>query len=501
MGASPLIKKLMRIHGNFVGSNWSAGKRQPSVPYGRVRAVDEFDLSAKFHDHAYATGMDRKKADYLFYKWNVGKGFKRTAAALAVGIQGSLRSKKNNMYLPSPMRTPKKRILGRKGRPLAVPVKKNTGFYKQGIKAAIKKRATAKKKTVQLRGYVGRKVSRTMKRVRKLTPMQKLGTTAVSEFRSSINSTTTVYFGHCSVARSQAFWTIARAIVKLLALRTGISVENFDAIIPGSGTPGDDWALAYKNGLDPNDSTFVYQYLTPGVYTLENVAIKFKEFMETQASKPNIVYEAASYIPVLGSWSRAQISLLDANIHIDMRSHLKFQNRTVSSSGSKSTDIIDTNPLYGRQYGGYGNGTMINVGNGPTWSGLLGSSNEGLIAADGTAVNTMKEPPPAKQLPQVRTSGSVSVAPGEIRKSSLYCKKSFKVNKLVQALGTQSNVNPSGDAYFFHNLGTFRIFALEKVMYDVGEASIDVSFEIQTTSSAYISNVDRPLTAQIVQNI
>jgi len=494
----------MRIHGKFVGPNWSAGKKQSSVPYGRVRAVDEFDLSAKFHDHAYATGMDRKKADYLFYKWNVGKGFKRTAAALAVGFQGAFRSKKNNMYLPSPMRTPRKKAkltLGR-GRSVPLRVVKTGGLYR-ALNKSFKKKPVSKKKnkTVQLKGYSGRKVSRTSRKVRKLTPMQKLGTTAVSEFRSSINSSTTVYFGHCSVARSQAFWTIARSIVKLLALRTGISVEDFDAIIPGSGTPGDDWALAYRNGQDPSDSTFVYNFVTLGVYSLELVAIRFKEFMETQASKPNILYIAASYIPVLGSWSRAQISLLDANIHVDMRSHLKFQNRTVSSSGSKSTDIIDTNPLYGKQYGGYGNGTMINVGQGPTFAGLLGSSNEGLIAADGTAVNTMKEPPPPKQLPQVRHSGSISIEPGEIRKSSLYCKKSFKVNKLIQQLGTQSNVNPSGDSFFFHNLGSFRIFALEKVMYDIGEASIDVSFEIQTTTSSYISNVDRPLTAQIVQNI
>lgn len=79
-----------RIYGNYVGPGWSAGKYQKSVK-SDVPPVDEFDATAKEHDESYALGKNLKEADYKFYKKNIGKGFVRSAAALAVGAQGWLR--------------------------------------------------------------------------------------------------------------------------------------------------------------------------------------------------------------------------------------------------------------------------------------------------------------------------------------------------------------------------------------------------------------------------
>lgn len=80
-----------RYHGKYCGPGWSAGKYQPSVSGSRVKPVDEFDASCKKHDAEYARHGNLKRADYEFYRSNYGKGFKRTTAALAVGIQGYLR--------------------------------------------------------------------------------------------------------------------------------------------------------------------------------------------------------------------------------------------------------------------------------------------------------------------------------------------------------------------------------------------------------------------------
>jgi hypothetical protein len=77
-------------HGNYVGPGWSAGKYQNSV-VSDVPPIDEFDATAKRHDEAYAKGEDLVKADAEFAKVNIGKGFKRTAAGLAVGAQGKIR--------------------------------------------------------------------------------------------------------------------------------------------------------------------------------------------------------------------------------------------------------------------------------------------------------------------------------------------------------------------------------------------------------------------------
>lgn len=78
----------MRIHGNYCGPNWSAGKHQPSVVDRSVPAIDEFDHTCLLHDAEYATGGDLAAADFRFAGDNIGRGIVRSAAAIAVGIQG-----------------------------------------------------------------------------------------------------------------------------------------------------------------------------------------------------------------------------------------------------------------------------------------------------------------------------------------------------------------------------------------------------------------------------
>lgn len=88
----------MRYHGKYCGPGWSEGKHQPSV-VGQVVGDDDFDESCRKHDANYAINADLASADYDFYSENVGRGAKRTAAALAVGLQGFLRAP--DKYLPT----------------------------------------------------------------------------------------------------------------------------------------------------------------------------------------------------------------------------------------------------------------------------------------------------------------------------------------------------------------------------------------------------------------
>lgn len=81
----------MNYHGNYCGPGWSAGAYQTSVCDADVPPVDSFDGTCREHDCRYALGMDRKKADLEFYERNIGRGAKRSIAAIAVGAQGALR--------------------------------------------------------------------------------------------------------------------------------------------------------------------------------------------------------------------------------------------------------------------------------------------------------------------------------------------------------------------------------------------------------------------------
>lgn len=81
----------MRYHGNYCGPNWSNGKIQPSV-VGDLPPIDEFDDTCRTHDAAYANNSDLANADLDFFYANIGKGVKRSAAAVAVGFQGGIRA-------------------------------------------------------------------------------------------------------------------------------------------------------------------------------------------------------------------------------------------------------------------------------------------------------------------------------------------------------------------------------------------------------------------------
>lgn len=81
-----------------MGPNWNAGKNQPSTTEIGVPPVDYGDLISLYHDYAYATDQDRKKADIQYAKDIIGngEGFKEvvrnSVAGILVGVQGVARA-------------------------------------------------------------------------------------------------------------------------------------------------------------------------------------------------------------------------------------------------------------------------------------------------------------------------------------------------------------------------------------------------------------------------
>lgn len=146
----------IRYHGNYVGPGWSAGKFQDSVAHSAVQPIDDFDATAMEHDRAYALGHNLKDADYKFYKANFGKGPKRTAAAIAVGVQGYFRPDKNIEMtgvsdLPSPKSEPRD-VIEKRARSVSLGKKK------------MKVAKRSKKGSVRRSGRTGRKLLRIKKR-------------------------------------------------------------------------------------------------------------------------------------------------------------------------------------------------------------------------------------------------------------------------------------------------------------------------------------------------
>lgn len=77
-----------RLHGNYCGPGWSAGKWQTSV-VSDVKPTDAFDATCKEHDAAYATGEDLRSADLRFARQNIlSLNPLQVFAGVGVGLQG-----------------------------------------------------------------------------------------------------------------------------------------------------------------------------------------------------------------------------------------------------------------------------------------------------------------------------------------------------------------------------------------------------------------------------
>lgn len=84
----------LRVHGNWVGPGWSAGKRQGSTLDYSVPYIDDFDRTGREHDFDYDIGNNLETADYNFFKDNFLKGnpftwtgLKRWGSTAVIGAQ------------------------------------------------------------------------------------------------------------------------------------------------------------------------------------------------------------------------------------------------------------------------------------------------------------------------------------------------------------------------------------------------------------------------------
>lgn len=81
-----------KLHGNYCGPGWSAGKWQQSVDKGPP-PVDAVDWACARHDAAYARGEDLATADFRFARDTFATGTPLgIASGLGVGAQGVLRA-------------------------------------------------------------------------------------------------------------------------------------------------------------------------------------------------------------------------------------------------------------------------------------------------------------------------------------------------------------------------------------------------------------------------
>ena len=480
---------MVYIHGNYVGPNWSGGKKQGSIPYGRIKATDDFDLSAKFHDDAYATWPHNKlsKADHIFYKHNIGKGAVRTAAALAVKAQGLLRGKQAPDTPKSLMKRPREEADEE-----TTPVKKKTKKEinskkspnneenmpkKNGRKRMSKRSSTVRKRRAN-KSKSRRKNSLSFKRT-KSNPLVKInglsGSSTMTEYgRTSETTNASIHIGHHDAPVRQIEYVFIQSLLKVLLNKANIYFGSFadatDSQLAGSRfrltvkkTYGQTAPTDYADIDFPLVPTFpaTYHDLAFEWYTVYNAAILADTHPNTWQ-----VWEASFYPGTDFAFSKVVMNMRGARMQLYSDSILRIQNQTLSGTNvalgeRENIDRVDINPLVGKGYGGKGNGTLFHaklsertVAAGPIE--IIATDDFGIIDQFQTN-NGLEDPLPAYFYPQCKSEKKhVKIMPGQTIKSYLKGNYSMLVDEMFQKL------YPHQDTIQMSKIGKFKFYHLER---------------------------------------
>lgn len=346
------------------------------------------------------------------------------------------------------------------GKPKGAPYSKSSGKLKKGSKVRkYKKKAVMKYATV--------------------------GTNKTIESSKVQEGTNTVWVGHATFARDNI---MRQAVVSILykffvdqqLIRDATFVNDAIASIPATSTltvwyrtstSASSASEVFTAGASTSLSTIADWWMNPGRAWATSIGGAAKEIYDIEFLE--IVFSIGTIVKTM--------LLTDTKIHVYVKSALKMQNRTkAAATGDTADDAdqIDNVPLYGKSYSGRGTGLLTKL---PYYGELFCDRQFGTIVGSETV---RSEPPQPRDFVNVKNCGKAHLDPGDIKTSVITSKFNMFFNTLVRhcAPGVAPSVPAPATTYLLQNfrrrdLGTYRVFCLEK-MIDVGAGdNIRVAFE------------------------
>jgi len=502
-----------RYHGNYAGPGWSAGRYQRSVARSKVKPIDEFDRTAQQHDRAYALNKNLKEADYKFYKQNVGKGVKRTLAALAVGTQGFLRtvpssSQKEKKMSPTPRRgrsmsistsrsrsrgfTPARKVLRFGMSPRASP-----GFM-------IRRGGVYKKKRPSMYGATSSKSKGFVKKAKSGNSVwdhyAKKGIITVSEFGKVVDGGVngqSVLLQHSTHGIKQIVRIIAYSMCKRVLNEIGRNVEDVSEEWVRNAERSQFLRITYKN--NPTLSAAEFDINIFAGTSIDSVAGSVQTFLlgaigtqsRFQLERVQLFESSLATSPTLFRERIVDLSLQKATVNICIKSSLKIQNRTINAAGNDEADDVDNVPLHGKLYDGKGNHMIFNQ----VYYNAVSSIDYNFNDDKFLVTSSLSEPPIKSVLGRVNKSGKLHLDPGEIKTSVLESKSTTNLNKMISYLGQ------GGATSNILNIGKFRAFIVEKMLKAIGTTetnSVKVAMEIDLRTACIFNAPKYASTTQVV---
>jgi len=262
-----------------------------------------------------------------------------------------------------------------------------------------------------------------------------------------------IYIGHATCPTSTMRLCFFRALVKQLMIKAGKLNPAFDEAYR-QFNPTDRFLFRFH--INEQAAVTTFNYLVLAGETQESLAQVLYNNQDLQSNQWTA--DTFEYWPNGQPDGGCTIHLKNAKVDIECVSEFKYQNRTVNFAGQTEADDVTNAPLEGKTYSGFGTGTNFIKTLSPF--SMYASNLNGTIEYIGDNQQGLKEPPDAKLFSQVKNSGKVHVAPGEIKISRLYFSKTMLVRDFCRKIwGT------AGSTQFQHNtIGTYRMFGLEKTM-------------------------------------
>lgn len=464
------------------------------------------------------------------------------AIAAATRIQRAFRNQRTARHLFSYARG-LRRLYNRYGRQegnrMTITVPK---YIKKGN--ALPNQNTNRYRLTRMAGSYGGKFKKPRKLSRKVNPYLTKGFENTTEVTGTVTDPNCVYMAASSISSTHAIDILARALLRRAFEKcVGYPITNVHSTLQGyqgGAAPfhAGDGFLFQLTWITVNSTTGEAQDtyvtgVTDTIYSITGDAVNgvapawtgLMNKLKQWAGRSSTGSGANTEIPLrlnvyrrdgnvtlfyLGSGG---LDLRNMTVHFESTSAIKVQNRSVSATGSASTDVVDSNPLVGYLYEFKGGVPMFK--NLDQQSGTLrlnrifdidavitirGGEFPGTATVGSGWVNN--EPPKPRFFSNCVKSSKVMIKPGDIK--THFIKYTTKL-KFVDYLMKIANINDGSSVKQTTTLpGKCVMFALED-MINVNAASlIAISYEVNRVDKCYVSEsvqrVAQGTFAQRIQN-
>lgn len=296
----------------------------------------------------------------------------------------------------------------------------------------------------------------------------------VEEYKEFVTTSQTAWVGHSVCIPEVVRYNIWRLILKKLMSKTGNCIRNF-ADPPTSYNVGNGDVIAvYFQNQDATAGSINWTYGGTGDWDTAVAYFVSNAFLHAEGViLKHIIYmpdTAAAGLTAAPPYTR--LDLENAYVKMYFKSSMKLQNRTVNGTDI-SMDDVDNVPLYGRSYGGVGNGAIwFGQSDSPVVKQLIADKDKGYIEGDASG-DFLQEPLHQLYFKHVTQKGKVHLDPGYIKTSVLTYSKNMSLNHILRRVNQICTAAKIRDSF-----GNFRFFGLERMIDTAAESSITLGIEI-----------------------